>query len=140
MSDREVANGSDSVMGWDRDAVAETLRSSGYDVDPARPGDPPGGSISARRDLGDRVILFSVDGGGRFRIEITWLVGEWPSRQELAGIPLRIVDSVTRAVNVSGHVERAEQLAGLIAGLGEIVSWAGVDDGNDEAAEEPPEP
>lgn len=140
MSDREAANGSESVMDWDRDAVAERLRSSGYDVDPARPGDPPGGSVSARRDLGDRVILFSVDGGGRFRIEITWLVGEWPSRQELAGIPVRIVDSVTRAVNVSGHVEQTAQLVGVIAGLGEIVSWAGVDDGNHEALEEPPAP
>jgi hypothetical protein len=138
MSDRDAANGTEAGMVWDRAAITETLRSAGYDVDPARPGEPAGGSITARRDIGDRVILFTTDVGGRFRIDITWLVGEWPSRQELAGIPVRTVDSVTRAVNVSGQIAQAGQLAEVISALGEIVSWAGTDDA--EIADAPPEP
>jgi hypothetical protein len=137
MSDHDAANGPGAGMVWDREAITETLRSAGYDVDPARPGDPPGGSISARRDLGDRVILFTADRGGRFRIEITWLVGEWPSRQELAGIPVRTVDSVTRVVNVSGQFAQAWQLSDLMAALGEIVDWVGAADSGEEAAETP---
>lgn len=113
-----------SDLSWDAAALSAALRSSGYDVEPPRPGDPPWSSIVARRDLEDRGILLTVDRGGRFRIEITWLVGEWPSRQEISGIPVRVVDSVTRAVNLSGQLDEPMRLLDLVAGLGAIVSWA----------------
>jgi hypothetical protein len=115
--------------------IEDTLRSFGYDIEPPRPGNPPEGNVVARRDLGDRVILFTVDGGGRFRAEITWLVGEWPSRQAIAGVPVRVVDSVTRAVSIAGQAAEPGDLAGVVRGLGDIVPWAVATD--DEPASPP---
>ncbi len=107
--------------------LTERLRERGFDIDPPRPGDPEGGALVARRDWGDRAIVFSADAGGRFRVEITWLVGEWPSRQEIAGVPVRIVDGVTRSVSITGAVEPPGRLADVIDGLDAAVPWASGD-------------
>jgi hypothetical protein len=104
--------------------LTERLRERGFAIDPPRPGDPVDGAIVARRDWGDRAIVFSADAGGRFRVEITWLVGEWPSRQEIAGVPVRIVDSVTRSVTITGTVAQPERLTDVIDGLDAVVPWA----------------
>jgi hypothetical protein len=120
MNEHENAHGldaSDTKSG----ELQRTLRTFGYDIDPTA---SRGGAIVARRDLGDRVILLAVDTGGRFRVEITWVVGEWSSRDELGGVPVRIVDAVSRAVTITGQAARPEQIAGVAAALGSIVDWA----------------
>jgi hypothetical protein len=120
MNEQENARGLEA-NDTDSDNLRETLRNFGYDIDPAA---VSGGAIVARRDLGDRVILLAIDASGRFRVEITWVVGEWPSRDEIAGVPLRIVYAVTRGVTVTGQAARPEQIADVAAALGSIVDWA----------------
>jgi hypothetical protein len=72
------------------------------------------------------VIVLAVDAGGRFRAEITWVVGEWPSRDEIAGVGVRVVDSVSRAVTITGQLSEPEQLFDVIASLGAVPSWTSV--------------
>jgi hypothetical protein len=102
------------------------LREIGYDVASPQSGAPPGGSIVARRDLGDRAVVLAIDAGGRFRAEITWIVGEWPSRDEVAGVPVQVVDAVSRSVTVTGQMTGPEQVVEVLSGLGTIAPWAGV--------------
>ena len=70
--------------------------------------------------------MLAIDAGGRFRAEITWVVGEWPSRDEVAGVPVQVVDAVSRAVTVTGQMLGPEQVLEVVTGLGAIASWAGV--------------
>ena len=72
--------------------------------------------------------MLAVDAGGRFRAEITWLVGEWPSQDEIAGVAVRVVDAVSRAVTVTGQMARPEQVIEVVTSLGTIASWADVAD------------
>jgi hypothetical protein len=116
-------------------AIADRLRKIGYDIASPQSGASPGGSIVARRDLGDRAVLLAIDAGGRFRAEITWVVGEWPSQDEVAGVPVRVVDAVSRAVTVTGQMNGPEQVIAVVTGLGTIASWAGVAE-----SEAPPPP
>ena len=69
------------------------------------------------------MIVLAVDAGGRFRAEITWVVGEWPSRDEVAGVAVRVVDSVSRLVTITGQLSEPEQLFDVIAGLGAVAAW-----------------
>ena len=109
-------------------AIEDRLRQIGYDIASSQSSAPPGGSIVARRDLGDRAVVLAIDAGGRFRAEITWVVGEWSSQDEIAGVTLRILDSVTRAVTISGQLSEPEQVVEVVNGLGRIASWADVAD------------
>ena len=107
-------------------SIAERLRQVGYDIASSQSSAPQGGSIIARREHGDQVIVLAVDAGGRFRAEITWVVGEWPSRDEVAGVAVRVVDSVSRVVTITAQLSEPEQLFDVIAGLGAFASWATV--------------
>jgi hypothetical protein len=111
--------------GLDLREVADTLRHLGYDIEPAQPTDPPGTSLVARHDRGERAVLMAIDASGRFRVEWTWLVGEWPSESAIGAAPVRVVDSVTRAVNASGQVTTTAEALSLIAGLAAHAPWAG---------------
>ena len=73
--------------------LEDKLREFGYDIEPTQHGAPPT-TIVARRDSEDRAVVIAIDAGGRFRAAITWVVGEWPSRDEIAGVPVRAVDTV----------------------------------------------
>ena len=106
-------------------AIADRLREIGYDIASPQSGAPLGGSIVARRDLGDRVVVLAIDAGGRFRAEITWVVGEWPSQDQIAGVPVQVVDAVSRAVTVTGELAGPEQVIEVVTSLGTIASWAG---------------
>lgn len=130
MSDGNVAVG----IANDHELL-DALRSAGYDLEGARAGDPPGASLVARREGEDRGILFTIDGAGRFRVEITWVVGEWPSRQAISGVPLRVVDSVTRAVNAAGEVRDARQAVEVVRHLDQLVAWASGDAGEPPPAD-----
>ena len=111
---------------WDPNllAVANTLRNLGYDIEPSRAS--PIRSIIARRDLEDRAVLLAVDASGRFRAAITWVVGEWPSRDEVAGVSVRVVDAVSRAVTVTGEVETPARMLEVVAELSQLAPWASV--------------
>ena len=107
-------------------AIADRLREIGYDIASPQSGAPPGRSIVARRDLGDRAVVLAIDSGGRFRAEITWVVGEWPSQDEIAGVSIQVVDAVSRATTVTGQMAEPDQVAVVVAGLGTIAPWASV--------------
>jgi hypothetical protein len=109
-------------------AIADRLREIGYDIASSQTSALPGGSIVGRRDLGDRAVVLTIDAGGRFRAEITWVVGEWPSQDEVAGVAVRVVDSVSRAVTVTGQLSGPEQVIEVVSDLGTIVPWADVAD------------
>jgi hypothetical protein len=115
--------------------LGDRLREIGYDIASSPSGSPPGDSIVARRDLGDRAVVLAIDASGRFRAEITWVVGEWPSRDEVAGVPVQVVDTVSRAVTVTGQMSGPDQVVAVVNGLGTIVSWARV-----SGSEAPPSP
>ena len=119
---------------WDPDllAVAEALRDLGYDIEPAHAGEGPVRDVVARRDLEDRTVMLAIDASGRFRAAITWVVGEWPSRDEVAGVPVRVVDAVSRAVTVTGQVESLDQILPVVTGLDANAPWASVA-GSDQA-------
>lgn len=106
--------------------MRDRLREIGYDIVSSESGRPLGGSIVARRDLGDRAVLFAIDAGGRFRVEISWVVGEWPSQDEIAGVPVQMIDAVSRTVTVTGHLSGPEQVVEVLSGLGTLAPWAGV--------------
>jgi hypothetical protein len=109
-------------------AIADRLREIGYDIASSQTSALPGGSIVGRRDLGDRAVVLTIDAGGRFRAEITWVVGEWPSQDEVSGVAVRVVDSVSRAVIVTGQLSGPEQVIEVVSDLGTIVPWADVAD------------
>ena len=103
--------------------LVTVLRGLGFDIESVG-ADQGDRALVARRDLGDRSILVTVDASGRFRVEITWLVGEWPSREVIGGVAVRIVDGVTRTVSVTGTVERLEAFPRVLQSLGGILPWA----------------
>jgi hypothetical protein len=113
---------------WDPDllAVAESLRDMGYDIESSPVAEGPIRDIVARRDLGDRAVMLAIDAGGRFRAALTWVVGEWPSRDEIAGVPVRVVDAVSRAVTITGEAESPDRVLAVAAGLAENAPWASV--------------
>ena len=108
-------------------ALEDWLRELGYDIESTTVGDSER-SILARRDLEDRAVMVAIDRGWRFRAAITWVVGEWPSRDEIADVPVRVVDSVSRAVTVTGQCDGPQQVAEVVAGLKSIAPWASVAD------------
>ncbi|HLL51443.1 MAG TPA: hypothetical protein VK356_12310 [Thermomicrobiales bacterium] len=106
--------------------LADRLREFGYDIEPSRHGELSGGSIVARRDRGDRAEVIAIDAGGRFRVTITWMVGEWPSWDQIAGVPVGVVDAVSRVVTVTGQLESPEQVVELVGGMSTIAPRASV--------------
>jgi hypothetical protein len=104
--------------------LVETLRRFGFDIEPPRPGEPPASGLIARRDIGERVVLLAIDTSGRFRIEVTWTVAEHAARDEIAGVPVRVVETMERTLTIAGQVDEAERMAAVIAALGALVSWA----------------
>jgi hypothetical protein len=105
-------------------ALADTLRRFGYDIEPPQPGGSAPRDLVARRDVGDRAVLVAIDGAGRFRVEITWVVGEWPRRTEIARVPVRMVETVTRATTIAGEAASPEEMTAVLAALGTVVAWA----------------
>lgn len=125
----------------DLPALAIALRQMGYDIAPDEPGRPAGSAIIARRDLGERAALLTVDRSGRLRADLTWQVGEWPATVALGGAQLRSVDRVRREVTLTGQAATAEQAAEIAASLGQVEAWAAPASGTaDPAAALPPPP
>ncbi len=123
MSDHDL-----TLESWDPDllAIADTLRDRGYDIVPAQTDGDPIRDIVARRDLADRAVVLAIDASGRFRAAITWVVGEWPSEDVIAGVPVRVVDAVSRTVTITGQTAALDQILPVVAGLDGNAPWASV--------------
>lgn len=96
--------------------LAEALGARGFDIVsvPARPGQPADSEVIARREMGEQVIEVTADAGGRFRLELTRRVGEWPSQLEVAGITVRVIDGVTRTVSATGTAPDPARIADVV--------------------------
>lgn len=110
-------------------AMADRLRGMGYDIEPETPdrGRPVGRSwsaVTARRDLGERVVLVVVDRSGRMRVSLTWLAGEWPAQAAVGRIAFRSVDRVSREVTLTGQISTLDEAVAVVADLGSIEPWA----------------
>jgi len=103
-------------------AVADSLRRLGYDIEPAQATAGRDVALVARRDLGERGILFVLDASGRFRFELTSLVRESARRDVVAGVTVRVVETASRAVNMVGEVVDEPQAVALIVALGDFES------------------
>ena len=108
---------------WPPPAIIAALRDHGYDLEQAS--DTTRRSAIARRDLGDRVILLAIDGGGRFRIEATWSVEERSARDELATVPVWVVGSVTRTLTITGELDDLAILPEVLSSLHDMLGWGG---------------
>lgn len=106
-------------------ALADGLRGLGYDIETTSDGGPVR-DIIARRDMGDRAEMLAIDASGRFRAALTWMVGEWPSRDQIAGVPVHVVDAVSRAVTITGQVESLDQILDVVSDLRENPPWASI--------------
>ncbi|MCA9877769.1 MAG: hypothetical protein KC442_08305, partial [Thermomicrobiales bacterium] len=105
-------------------ALTDSLRAMGYDIEPETPGRPAGSAVIARRDLGERTVLLAIDRAGRFRADLTWLVGEWPAQVTLAGVALRCADRVIREATLTGQLASIAEATAVVAHLGAIEPWA----------------
>lgn len=122
--------------------LADSLRGMGYDIEPEKPerGRPVGSAIVARRDLGERVVLLVIDQAGRFRADLTWLVGEWPAQVLLASASFRSADRVSREVTLTGQVTSTEQAVAVVMALGTVEPWAALGGGPSAGPGEAPPP
>lgn len=111
--------------------ITDTLRRTGYEIEPAPATVPPAASLVARRDRADRAILVAIDASGRFRLELTWQVGEWPSAALLGDVSVRVVDSVTRTVTAAGTAPTTARLLAVIAGIDDLAPWTRREDETD---------
>ena len=113
---------------WDPDllAIADTLRDRGYDIVSSPADGDPIRDFVARRDLADRAVVLAIDASGRFRAAITWVVGEWPSQDTIAGVAVRVVDAVSRTVTITGQTESLDQILPMVAGLDANAPWVSV--------------
>ncbi len=100
---------------WDPLAIRDALRGLGYDADLADAWS--GGSIRARRDRGDRACVLTLDAAGRLRAEITAVLDETGCAGVAAGVPVRVVATTQRTVNVSGVVPTLADLAPVVTAL-----------------------
>ena len=107
-------------------AVADGLRDMGYDIERSPVGGEPIRDLVARRNVGDRAVMLAIDASGRFRAALTWVVGEWPSRDEIGEVPVRVVDAVARTVTVTGQVGTLDRMLSVAAALDRNAPWASV--------------
>jgi hypothetical protein len=107
---------------WDPETLADDLEAAGFDVDrsEARLSDS-GGSLTARRDRGERTDLVVVDAGGRIRLRETAVAAEAARRTTVAGVPLRVITQRRVVANVTGTVHSRDE---FLAILGQIDALA----------------
>lgn len=122
--------------------LADSLRGMGYDIEPETPerGRLAGSALIARRDLGERVVVLIADQAGRFRVTLTWLVGEWPAQVNVGGLGFRSVDRVSREVTLTGQTATLDEAVTVVRDLGEIESWAAPADVAQAASDKLPPP
>ena len=108
---------------WPSAPLAASLRQLGYDFEATAAADD--GSLIARRDLGDRVIVLALDRSGRFRIEITRTVEEQSAPSEIAGVPVRVVGTITRTATITGQVADPSHIIAVVSAVEAILGWGG---------------
>ena len=104
---------------WNPDALSEALAAARFDVD--RTDASPiggGGSLTARRDSGNTVVLLAVDAGGRFRVTITRQAAEpASSTATLDGLTVRVLTELTSRTTARGDLTDFSQFQTLLQNL-----------------------
>jgi hypothetical protein len=119
MSDARAAR---PVWRWDPETLAADLEAAGFDVDRTEANlSDSGGSLTARRDRGDRADLVVVDAGGRFRLRATSVAAEDARRVTVANVSLRLIVQRRVVANVTGTVHSRDE---FLAILGQIDALA----------------
>jgi hypothetical protein len=119
MSDASAAR---PIWTWDPETLAADLEAAGFDVDRGEAHlSDSGGSLTARRDRGDRADLVVVDAGGRIRLRATAVAAEDARRTTVAGVSLRVVTQRRVVANVTGTVRSRDE---FLAVLGQIDTLA----------------
>lgn len=114
---------------WEPEAIAAELERLGFDVDRAAARLPEGGgSLTARRDRGDRSQVVTVDAGGRLRARVTAVVAERGERRLIAGARLRVVTRSEAATTMTGTLSDRAQLAAIVAALDAVATPADAPD------------
>jgi hypothetical protein len=101
-------------------AVEDILGRIGYDIETEQPGEPPHSTVVARRDLGDRAVVVTIDAGGRFRINVTSVAEEWSQLLSIAGVPVRAVETARRSLNLTGQISSQDEASRLVAELSDL--------------------
>ena len=112
-------------MGWTfrPERLTETLEAAGFDVDRSDvDATRHGGSLTARRERGDGVILVAVDAAGRLRITVTERRGETAGAARLGSVDLREIEETVRTRTLTGRLADAADLDGVLADLDRPVS------------------
>ncbi len=122
MSDAAAAR---PVWRWDPESLAADLEAAGFDVDRTEANlSDSGGSLTARRDRGDRADLVVVDAGGRIRLRATSVAAEDARRVTVADVPLRLIVQRRVVANVTGTVHTEDEFKAI---LGQIDALADPD-------------
>jgi hypothetical protein len=104
--------------------LAEALRRRGYDVDESAARLGAGGSLAARRERSDRADLVVVDAGGRFRGEVTAVVGDRSRTTTVGGLEVRLVETEQVVSVVTALLPDADALAPLLDALDRAIGTA----------------
>ncbi|HEU0116968.1 MAG TPA: hypothetical protein VFQ80_19895 [Thermomicrobiales bacterium] len=109
------ANAGRPVWTWDPETLAADLEAAGFDVDRGEAHlSDSGGSLTARRDRGERAELVVVDAGGRIRLRVTAVATEDARRASVAGVSLRVVTQRRVVANVTGTVHSRDEFLAIL--------------------------
>lgn len=101
--------------------LAETFEAAGFEVDRAD-AQRNGGSLTARRERGDRTVLVAVDAAGRLRVTVTERRDETAGETRLGGVDLREIEETIRSRTLTGRLGDAAELPDVLADLSRPVS------------------
>jgi hypothetical protein len=96
--------------------LTEVFEELEFDVETADTSLPGGGgSLTARRERGNRAVLVKVDAGGRLQVLLTEeLADDAAAPQEIGGVRLTITDTTIRRRTLRGTLSNVDQLRAVI--------------------------
>jgi hypothetical protein len=106
---------------WPPAQLVTSLRQLRFDLEATDAGAE--GSLIARRDLGERVIVLALDRSGRFRIEITRTVGEQSAQGEIAGVAVHVVGTITRTATITGQAADPSAILAVVSAVETMLGW-----------------
>jgi hypothetical protein len=108
---------------WNHTLLQQTLLAAGYDIEyDGAWGHEAGGVMKARRERAGRAHLVVIDGAGRFGARVTVTTDEQARPGEIAGIGVRITDTVQHITMISGRLASCAELEAVLAGLDEAAA------------------
>jgi hypothetical protein len=123
-------------MRWvvDREQIQAALEEQGFDVDTSDASLPEGGgSLSARTDRGEHIVVLKVDSGGRLLITESEVLDDRAGDPVVIGdVKLTVTERSTRRRSYRGAVRELSQLQAILKAL------LATKEVTDEAVEPPP--